>query len=89
MVLPPRRVVRLHTLISGQQPDRSVDQLPNDVGMSGMSLGFYREVGQYPMQRDLVVPGGPVRHLSGGVEGQGTRRRSWRRNGPKPAGRGR
>src|ERR1700728_2217202 len=71
VAVPPLLVPSRHVAVALQQPDGTIDQLSDDVGVPGVSLGVDDDVDQGLVQRDLVLADGPMRHLSDGVEGQG------------------
>ena len=52
------------------QPGGPVDELPDDVRLTGMPAGLGGYVDQDPVQRHLVPLGRPPRHMAEGLQPQ-------------------
>ena len=67
---PPRLVPRREVAVVGPDPGRPVDELADDVGVTGVPVGLGDHVHQDLVQRDLAAPLPPPRHVAGRVQGQ-------------------
>ena len=68
VVLPPGRVSRRHVVVVGPQPDRSVNELADEVRVTAVPVGLRDHVNQDPMQRHLRAVLRPPRHSTGRVQ---------------------
>src|SRR5437764_10115464 len=65
---PPPGVLLRHVRVVRAQSRRPVDQLADDVGMSGMPVGLGDDVDEDLVESDLTSLDRPPRHMTDGVE---------------------
>jgi hypothetical protein len=70
VALPPGLIAGRHVVVAFPQPDRAVDELPDDVGLAGVPVGLGDHVHQDLLQRDLAPLPRPPRHLADGIQRQ-------------------
>jgi hypothetical protein len=70
VALPRGLIARRQVVVAVPQPDRAVDELPDDVGMAGVPMGLGDHVHQDPLQRDLAPLPRPPRHIADGIQRQ-------------------
>jgi DNA-binding MarR family transcriptional regulator/GNAT superfamily N-acetyltransferase len=67
---PPGFIPRCEVAVVGPQPGGPVDELPDDVGLTGVPVGLGDHVHQDPVQRDLAPALLPPRHVADRVQRQ-------------------
>lgn len=64
IVGPPCLIARCHVVVAVAQPDRPVDELTDDIGVSSVPMGLSDHMYQDPVQRHLTPIVWPPRHVA-------------------------